>query len=196
MFLSNNNLSYSYGLPQSFQDQYSRLAKTQYIYNIRGHDFLSFMGQWTSMKNISGCLHSNSVIYGEISELQQLAREDGVNLNRKADLITSFGPYPGSFLADAFRLKRYRWANLPADLERAIQNHLCLHGYGKKDTKIHDVAMNAQGGWVMQLDNGSDFLCGGELPPELKKALEDRVRTRKATIIVIRIRSYSNDSID
>jgi len=81
-------------------------------------------------------------------------------------------------------LKRYRWANLPVDLEHAIQNNLCLHGYGKEDTKIHDVTINAQGIWVMQLGKGSDFLCEGEMLTELRKALEDGVQTGKATTIV------------
>jgi hypothetical protein len=103
-------------------------------------------------------------------------------------------PWPISRLvfADAIKLHRYRWANLPIDLNNAIQDELNLRGYGK----ISDVAMNATGGWVMHFreedavgrwlrgrKQSAQFRWGGELPDELKKALEQG-RDRRAKIRV------------
>lgn len=148
------------------------------------------MGQWTNLKNQAGPLSSNCVIYGEIAELSRLAQQDAVKLNHSADLIASFGPRPGSFFADAFRLNRYRWSKLPADLEDEIQKHVSLSGYGNQktwqDNKIHDVAINCTGGWIMQLKRGTRFLWSqGErgLPAELQSALAEGER-RKWTISV------------
>jgi hypothetical protein len=189
-------LSYSYGLPQSFETRLKKLTKTQYIYNIRGHDFPSYMGQWTNLKNQAGPLSSNQVIYGEILELSKLAKRDESKFNQRADIITSFGPHSGSFFADAFRLNRYRWSNLPAELEDEIQKHLSLYGYGNQknwqDNKIHDVAINARGGWVIQIKRGSQFIWsqGDQLPTELQRALEEGER-RKWTISVIPFYQYA-----
>jgi len=145
---------------------------------MRGHDFLSHLGQWRTRSG-SGLLNETANIYKEIFELHKFAQTVGAKFNKMANLITSFGPSPGSFFADSFDLKRYRWANLPADLEDEIQNHICCNRYGK----IFDVAINAMGGWVMQLDRGKQFSWGGRLPDDLTQALSAGKR-RKATINV------------
>jgi hypothetical protein len=93
------------------------------MYNICGHDFLSFVGQWKASDR-DGPFDTNQNIYNELDELQKLATEEEhkfAQSKRKADLIASFGPFSDSFFADAFRLKRYRWRNLPTDLEDEIQ---------------------------------------------------------------------------
>jgi hypothetical protein len=105
-------------------------------------------------------------------------------------MITSFGPHPGSFFADAFHLSRYRWSNLPAELENRIQEHVSLYGCANQKTcqenKIHDVTINAVGDWVMQLKRGARFIWShgeGRLPNELQDALAEGER-RKWTISV------------
>jgi hypothetical protein len=148
------------------------------------------MGQLTNLKNQAAPLSANGVIYGEIAELSKLAQQDAQKFNHRADIITSFGPHSGSFFADAFRLNRYRWSNLPADLEDRIQEHVSLYGYGNQKTwqenKIHDVAINTVGGWIMQLKRGAHFIWSqgeGRLPKELQEALAEGER-RKWTISV------------
>jgi len=81
---------------------------------------------------------------------------------------------PGSFFVDSFRLKRYRWNNLPPDLEDEIQKVISTTGWVEAGKgKIWDVAINASGGWVMLLDQGKDWKMGGELPKNLRHALEE-----------------------
>jgi len=71
-------------------------------------------------------------------------------------------------------LKRYRWNNLPPDLENEIQEIICSNKWVKEGKgKIWDVAINAKGGWVMLLDQGKDWKMGGELPRALQHALEE-----------------------
>jgi hypothetical protein len=117
---------------------------------------------------------------GEINELQRLI----TNSKSKASeyqmqgILLSFGPSPSSFLLD-YRDERYRWANLPVGLQDAVQDIVCRKGYGR----IFDVAMNAAGGWVMQLKEGAKYLWGGELPERLEKALLEGQK-REATISV------------
>lgn len=142
------------------------------------------MGQWTS-KNRDGPVAASAVSIGEISALQALALENKENRHRETDLILSFGPASGSFFADAFRLKRYRWQNLPVGLEDAVQRNVCLNGYGK----IHDIAVNSMGGWVMQTNEGTQFQWGGELPTELKQALSSG-RAKGVSINVINPRYF------
>ncbi len=146
---------------------------------MRGHDFLAYLGQCASTKG-SGVLDTSDEMYHEIKELQKLAQEEKALSGKKANLITSFGPSSSSFFADAFRIKRYRWANLPADLENEIQKQAFCSKYGK----IYDVAINAAGGWIMQLDRGVKFLWGGPLPEELRLALLNG-KQRRTTISVI-----------
>lgn len=178
-------------MPQSFEDRFRKLTKKHYIYNIRGHDYLSFMAQSTTTKNEAGPLTTNAVIYGEIDALRILAQQDAAKFNQQADIITSFGPKAGSFFADPYRLAYYRWSNLPSDLEGAIQMHVSMYGYGNQksfqDNRIHDVAVNANGGWIMQLKRGSQFEWSREgLPSELQRALADGVR-KKRTISVLEL---------
>jgi hypothetical protein len=154
-------------MPDTFCAFYERLATCRYIYNVRGHDFLSHMGQWKSQSE-TGTLVSNRKIYEEIAELRKLADLDKDEHGGDANLIVSFGPTAGSFFADAWRpkLKCYRWENLPADLNRKLQ---ALRKYGN----IWDVALNASNGWVLQLDKGRRWAYGGELHAELEWVLSE-----------------------
>ncbi len=146
------------------------------------------MGQWKSPAG-DGPLDASTTLYEEIKELSTLATEEEKLLartGRKANLIASFGPSPGSFFVDAFRQKRYRWQNLPADLEDEIQKIVCEYGWVKEGKgKIWDVAINARGGWVLQLDEGADWRFGGELHPTLENALQE-YRGRKGSSIEVR----------
>jgi hypothetical protein len=137
------------------------------------------MGHWISETTVGPVLATPNS-FGEIEALKMFAQENELNGFKEVDLIISFGGESGSFFADAFRLKRYRWNKLPIDLEDEIQKEVCRNGYGK----IYDVAMNAVGGWVMQLNKGARFRWGGQLPEDLKQALQ-RGSQRKATISVM-----------
>jgi hypothetical protein len=162
-------------MPQSFCSFYESLGSFSYIYNLKGHDFLSHMGQWKS-QNESGTLMANRKIYGEISELQKFAELDQNAHGGEPNLIVSFGPDAGSFFAEAWRpkLKDYRWENLPPALNSKLQN---LRGCGKR---IWDVALNASKGWVLQLDEGKQWVYGGSLPRELERALSEMSRKNMA----------------
>jgi hypothetical protein len=153
-------------MPETFCSFYESLAKFSYIYNVRGHDFLSHMGQWRSQTG-SGTLVSNRKIYGEMVELQKFADLDQKAHGGDPNLITSFGPAAGSFFAEGWRprLKRYAWENLPPDLNRKLQE--------LKYGGIWDVALNASNGWVLQLDEGRQWIYGGSLHPELARALSE-----------------------
>jgi hypothetical protein len=169
------------------------LSLPAYIYNIRGHDFLSFIGQWQGVgKDDSGPLDTNLTICNEIDELEELATEERIknkldgNCKQEANFIASFGPSSNSFFADSIHLKQYRWRNLPSDLESEIQKVVCRKGWvleGK--TKIYDLAINSNGGWVMQLNEGKEWRTGGEgkLPETLRNALVQG-KTRKDSIAV------------
>jgi hypothetical protein len=126
-------------------------------------------------------LVASAVSIGEISALQALSQDNKENRHKETDLILSFGPAPGSFFANAYRLKRYRWANLPVGLEDAVQRNVCLNRYGK----IHDIAINSMGGWVMQTNEGAQFQWDGQLPKELKQALSSG-KAKGASISVIK----------
>lgn len=185
---------YSFRLPESFSIRHGTNASKRYISNIRGHDFLSHTGRWTD-GNGGGLVDATFNSLGEIHALTLLAKENRDNGYREADLKISLGPLPGSFFADAYRLNRYRWANLPGELENELQKEVGRRSYGK----IVDVAMNATGGWVIQLDEGDTtigigrmfgrpkevmhFRFGGSLPMELKEALKEGHK-RLAKIIV------------
>jgi len=118
----------------------------------------------------------------EIKELQKFV--EASEWSGGQEVVLSFGPAPGSFFADDCGT-RYRWANLPFDLEDTLQKIVCLHGYGK----ISDVAINAAGGWVVQLD-GVDYEWGGQLPDRLRRALKTG-KERKAHIEVLSPTYYS-----
>lgn len=178
-------------MPEIFCSEYKKRLNElrdgpRYIYDVRGHDFLSFVGQWTSPENDdSGPLPTNETLYNEIAELKDLADKDEskAEKRRKANVIAGFGPDPGAFFANAFRLKEYHWENLPGDLMREIRSKT-NRGYGKAD--IWDVAVNALGGWVMQFDEGAQYMTGGKLPEELTEALRDG-RERKGVSIEVRL---------
>jgi hypothetical protein len=154
-------------MPDTFCAFHELLGNRRYVYNVRGHDFLSHMGQWKSETN-SGTLMSNRTIYKEIAQLQDLADLDQKEHGGDANLITSFGPTAGSFFADAWRpkLRFYRSENLPPELNKKIQT---VRGYGK----IWDVALNALNGWVLQLDRGRQWVSGGKLHHELERVLSE-----------------------
>jgi hypothetical protein len=85
-------------------------------------------------------------------------------------------------------------------LEDEIQKHLSLYGYGTQtkwqENKIHDVALNARGGWVIQFKRGSQFIWsqGDQLPMELQRALTEGDR-RKWTISVIPLDQFTKHSL-
>ena len=138
------------------------------------------MGQWTNQKNQAGPLSLGAVIYGEIAELSRLAQQHAAKFNHTADIITSFGPHLGLFFADAFRLNRYRWSNLPTDLRDEIQKHVSLHGHGNRKLggTIRSVMwlLMPWMGWIMQLRRGERFIRSQgdrRLPEELQSALAE-----------------------
>jgi hypothetical protein len=174
--------------PKSFCDQYrTRLALPRYIYNIRGHDFLSFIGQWKGPTG-DGPLDTNANLYNEINEIHILATAEELQFahsKRKANLIASFGPSSDSFFVDAFRQKRYRWSNLPINLEDEIQKIVCDNGWVKDGKgKIWDVAINAERGWVMQFDEGATWKSDGQLPKALERALKEGSKRKGVSISV------------
>lgn len=162
-----------------------RFAETRYVYNVRGHDCFAFLGEWTK-ETTKGHTQASALMLAEIDALAALAKDNLAHdpPYREADLLLSLGPAPGSFFADAFRLRRYRWSNLPVDLEDNIQKEVCSHGYGR----IYDVAINSVGGWVLQFDKGKTYKWGGMLPNELENALQEG-RNGNVTIKV-RISSF------
>jgi hypothetical protein len=103
----------------------------------------------------------------EIEALGTFAKQAQNNASELEPVLLSLGPKPGSFFAHIGSLKRYRWANLPEELQFIIQEELARKKYGT----IHDVAINAAGGWVIQFDEGRRYRMGGHLPAPLEKAL-------------------------
>jgi hypothetical protein len=118
----------------------------------------------------------------EVEGLQALGNQNRAHKPpyRAEDLLFGLGPGPGAFFADAFRLKRYRWHNLPNELDAEIQGELGHKRYGT----IYDVALNAVGGWVLQLKKGKKYRWGGVLPLQLEQALTAGAE-RKAIIKVL-----------
>ncbi|KAH6717516.1 hypothetical protein BKA61DRAFT_715798 [Leptodontidium sp. MPI-SDFR-AT-0119] len=181
------SITETYGLPDVFAADYKKYARKKYFFNIRGHDSLSHIGRWhtlTSEGNVRAC--SNS--YAEIEHLEGLARKNAAKVKRNcvASMNVTFGPKSGSFFADVCELKEYRWANLPWTLEERLQSLMsstrffgCFRRgmYGK----IYDVAINASEGWIMLLKQGEKYEWGGELPADLRRALEHG-KERKAAI--------------
>ena len=103
----------------------------------------------------------------EIEALRAFAKQAQNDPSELEPVLLSLGPNPGSFFAHIGSLKRYRWANLPKELENIIQEELSCKNYGT----IHDVAINAAGGWVIQFDEGRRYRMGGDLPAPLNNAL-------------------------
>jgi hypothetical protein len=111
----------------------------------------------------------------EIEALRVFAKQAQNDPSELEPVLLSLGPNPGSFFAHIGSLKRYRWANLPKELENIIQEEVSRKKYGS----IHDVAINAAGGWVIQFDEGRRYHMGGDLPAPLKNALS--IGTEKKT---------------
>lgn len=156
-------------MPEKFKEEFSIRATYQYMYNIRGHDFLSYTVQAINKADKKVFSAMNNVSYAEIKELQKLAAAHGVA--HKRDLAVSFGPAPGAFFASAPRLRRYRWANLPPELDDILQDHVCRNGYGDEKKRIKSICMNSRGGWVVQVGRNNQVLLGGTLPLELENVL-------------------------
>ncbi|KAK0122515.1 hypothetical protein ONS95_010743 [Cadophora gregata] len=179
------SITETYGLPDGFAAEYKKYARKKYFFNIRGHDSLSHIGRWhtlTSEGNVKAC--SNS--YAEIPQLASLALQNAGRAKRNCtpSMNVTFGPQPGSFFADLCEVKEYRWSHLPPSLESKLQSLMTANAtflrrgiYGK----IFDVAINASEGWVLLMKKGEKYERGGELPPELIRALELGVE-RKAAI--------------
>jgi hypothetical protein len=115
----------------------------------------------------------------EIEALRILANKIDTGTNEP--LLLSLGPAPGSFFAESRHLKRYRWANLPSDLEDAIQEEVCRNGHGN----IYDVAINADEGWVLQFKEGKTYAWGGILPPQLADVLSIGLKNKKQIRVCI-----------
>lgn len=170
-------------------ESYRKFAETKYVYNIRGHDCYAFVGEWTK-ESSKGHTPTSPKMLCEIEALQCLAQNNRTNIPpyHETDMLLSLGPAPGSFFADAYRLKRYRWANLPASLEDEIQKEICHKSYGI----IYDVAINSAGGWVVQLEKGKLYRWGGALPQELERALSEG-RRRKTIIRQLYLNHQNKD---
>jgi hypothetical protein len=130
----------------------------------------------------------------EIEALRVLADENKRKGYNRADMKLRLGPHPGSFFADAFHLGCYKWKELPADLDDAIQMEVGSKGKGYGS--ISDLAINACGGWVMNLaakhavkklfkssKSKPQFHWGGQLPRLLEEALQQG-QDRDAKIVV------------
>jgi hypothetical protein len=138
----------SHGLPESWVNKYLKLPKNHYACKIRGNDCYAFLGQ-----------QQNGTRKTCTDDCEKMLVElEPVHL--------SLGPNPGSFFAHIGSLKRYRWRNLPEELEDIMQEVT-----RKKYGTIHDVAINAAGGWVIQFDEGAKYRMGGVLPAQLHDAL-------------------------
>lgn len=138
------------------------------------------MGTWTR-GNSNHPTSATSHLINEIDGVRTLSEQNKRSKPpyKEEDLLLSLGPGPGSFFADAFRLKRYKWHNLPSDLEDEIQRELGRKKYGT----IYDVALNSAGGWILQLKEGKKYRWGGTLPREIEAALEAG-QARKSSIKV------------
>ncbi|KAH7087346.1 hypothetical protein FB567DRAFT_628322 [Paraphoma chrysanthemicola] len=151
-----------HGLPKPWVDKYLKLPKNHYNSKIRGNDCFAFLGQQRNGTKKT-CTDNCEKMLVEIEALRAFAKQAQNDSSELEPLLLSLGPNPGSFFAHIGSLKRYRYTNLPTELENIIQ--------GKKYGTIHDVAMNAAGGWVIQFDEGRRYRMGGDLPPPLMNAL-------------------------
>lgn len=149
----------------------------RFFYNFRGHDFLSYSGQFRGKRGIDDVGHVNTafVPISESSLLESLRRKNEQKGTLGLNMVICLGPRPGSVFVDAYKLKRYKWENLPPSLNLELQDIL-MNGYER--CGIEDVQMNALGGWVILLHGGKDFVFGGELPYELRILLQDTKRSK------------------
>jgi hypothetical protein len=182
------NLRDRYGLPTAFASNFSKTSYAKkFIFNIRGHDFLSHCGKWTSSKGKYGFLETSSTSILELALLGPLRDENERNGYDGSEMIISFGPQASSFFADivAPGLKRYKPSNLPEGLDEEVQKNRDAKGYGN----IYEVMMNAVGGWVILFGEGESFEFGGTLPEKLKNVLAEAKITKKASIFCRNINS-------
>jgi hypothetical protein len=170
-----------YVLPKAFTSKVNKKSYSKiFIFNIRGHDFLSHCGQWTDSSGRGGYLEEPPTATSEPASLEPLRADNAQkNGSNGSDMIISFGPQSSSFFADVNtpNLKRYMWQNLPDGLNYELQN---TRGY----RSIYDV-MNPDGsgkrdhGWVFLFKEKEKFrekqrlAFGGALPPRLKELLQE-----------------------
>lgn len=166
----------SYGLPDHFERKYKRDGATKYLLNIRGHDFLSHVGQWRNYDDGHGHVPASTQSCAEIEELQEWANinQARVKKNQVADMNVTFGPKAGSFFADVCEVQEYHKANLPVSLRQRIDSLPQEQHFweGKFYGTIHDVAINANDSWVLVLKKGKQYEWSLDLPADLKTGLE------------------------
>jgi hypothetical protein len=172
----------SLGLPKEFEKYFKGLIHNRYfLRNVAGHDCFSHFGNWI-FQGDSGWLDSAGNFVLETDDLRTFVAETKEKVERdKPEIVLSVGPAPGSFWADN-RKSRGCWSNLPRSLEEALQRLSQTKPYGS----ILNVAINADGGWVIQLKpkllsskGEPTYEFGGDLPYELKKTLEDGKQSKK-----------------
>jgi len=181
-----SHLRNRFGLPDGPPDSFvKKLSKKTYsklfIFNIRGHDFLSHYGEWKDSENQHGYLEASSTSVSELALLEPLRAELEKNGHDGLEMIIRFGPQPSSFFADVTapgmeRYKSHDLAHVAYGLDDVIQRSRDAHGYGD----IREVMMNAAGGWVVLFRKGlkgEKFAFGGKLPPRLQGIL---VRAQEA----------------
>ncbi|KUJ15891.1 uncharacterized protein LY89DRAFT_783143 [Mollisia scopiformis] len=178
----------TYGLPKSFDSKYKKKSYSKYfLFNIRGHDFLSHCGQWTNANGKVGYLETSSTAISELAQLEPLRIDNEKNGYDGSEMIISFGPRASSFFADvtAPALKRYKSSNLPLGLEDEIQKNMSVQGYGN----IYEVMINPatssekEDGWVILYAEGKKFAFGGALPHRLKEVLKEAKEAKKGTFL-------------
>lgn len=167
-----------FGLPDAFVAKLSKEPYSQqFIFNIRGHDFLSHYGERMDRKGQHEYLKTSATAVSELKLLESLQSELKRNNNDVLEIIIRFGPYGSSFFADVTaqgieRYKSHSLAQVDYGLDDVIQRSRDAHGYGD----IREVMMNAVGGWVVLFNKGlkeKKFAFGGDLP----KRLEDELKT-------------------
>ncbi|PMD44602.1 hypothetical protein L207DRAFT_525915 [Hyaloscypha variabilis F] len=182
-----------YGLPTALASNFDRTSYSKiFVFNLRGHDFLSHTGQWTGSNGKGGYLPTSPTSISELALLKPLRDKNEANGYDGSEMIISFGPHSSSFFADvtAESLKRYNWRNLPIGLEDEIQKNLDAKGYGNiyqvmmNGEKIDSKDFKVEGGWVILFGRGESFAFGGKLPPRLegilRQAKEDQAAKRGA----------------
>lgn len=178
---------FRYGLPDTFAAEYKKYARKKYFFNIRGHDSLSHIGRWHTL-NSEGNVKACSTSYAEIPHLASLALQNARRARRNCvpSMNITFGPRPGSFFADACEMREYRWANLPWSLEEKLQSLMTGSArFFRRGTygRIFDVVINASEGWVLLSKKGTKYEWGGDLPPDLTRALGSGVERRAAVSV-------------
>jgi hypothetical protein len=152
----------------------------RFYYNIRGHDFLSYSGQYRGRggRDDVGHVETAFIPISESSLLESL-RLENVNSPNKflgPNMITTLGPTPGSVFVNAYSLRRFEWENLPSSLNRELHR---ITAVGYQNCGLQDLTMSALGGWVILLNKGRNFSFGGLLPHDLKIILQDAQKSQR-----------------